>query len=250
MNNIDLKNRTAIVTGAAQGFGLAISERFINSGAKVIMWDIDGETLKKSIKKINNPKLSFDSVLDVTKFDKVSKEIEKNIKEHKKIDIFINNAGISGPNTKVWNYPIDEWHKVIDLDLNAVFYCCKAIVPHMIKNNYGRIVNIASIAGKEGNPNASAYSSAKAAVIGFTKSLGKELADKNIAVNCVTPAVAKTRIFDQMTQEHIDYMLSKIPRNRFVKVQELASLVSWLASEENSFSTGAIFDLSGGRATY
>ena len=250
MNNIDLKNRTAIVTGAAQGFGLAISERFINSGAKVIMWDIDGETLKKSIKKINNPKLSFDSVLDVTKFEKVSKEIEKNIKEHKKIDIFINNAGISGPNTKVWNYPIDEWHKVIDLDLNAVFYCCKAIIPHMIKNNYGRIVNIASIAGKEGNPNASAYSSAKAAVIGFTKSLGKELADKNIAVNCVTPAVAKTRIFDQMTQEHIDYMLSKIPRNRFVKVQELASLVSWLASEENSFSTGAIFDLSGGRATY
>ena len=250
MNNIDLKNRTAIVTGAAQGFGLAISERFINSGAKVIMWDIDGETLKKSIKKINNPKLSFDSVLDVTKFEKVSKEIEKNIKEHKKIDIIINNAGISGPNTKVWNYPIDEWHKVIDLDLNAVFYCCKAIVPHMIKNNYGRIVNIASIAGKEGNPNASAYSSAKAAVIGFTKSLGKELADKNIAVNCVTPAVAKTRIFDQMTQEHIDYMLSKIPRNRFVKVQELASLVSWLASEENSFSTGAIFDLSGGRATY
>ena len=250
MNNIDLKNRTAIVTGAAQGFGLAISERFINSGAKVIMWDIDGETLKKSIKKINNPKLSFDSVLDVTKFEKVSKEIEKNIKEHKKIDIFINNAGISGPNTKVWSYPIDEWHKVIDLDLNAVFYCCKAIVPHMIKNNYGRIVNIASIAGKEGNPNASAYSSAKAAVIGFTKSLGKELADKNIAVNCVTPVAAKTRIFDQMSQEHIDYMLSKIPRNRFVKVQELASLVSWLASEENSFSTGAIFDLSGGRATY
>jgi 3-oxoacyl-[acyl-carrier protein] reductase len=250
MNNIDLKNRTAIVTGAAQGFGLAISERLINSGAKVIMWDIDGETLKKSVKKINNPKFSFDSVLDVTKFEKVSKEIEKNIKEHKKIDIFINNAGISGPNTKVWSYPIDEWHKVIDLDLNAVFYCCKAIVPHMIKNNYGRIVNIASIAGKEGNPNASAYSSAKAAVIGFTKSLGKELADKNIAVNCVTPAVAKTRIFDQMTQEHIDYMLSKIPRNRFVKVQELASLVSWLASEENSFSTGAIFDLSGGRATY
>jgi 3-oxoacyl-[acyl-carrier protein] reductase len=250
MNNIDLKNRTAIVTGAAQGFGLAISERLINSGAKVIMWDVDGETLKKSIKKINNPKLSFDSVLDVTKFEKVSKEIEKNIKEHKKIDIFINNAGISGPNTKVWNYPIDEWHKVIDLDLNSVFYCCKAIVPHMIKNNYGRIINIASIAGKEGNPNASAYSAAKAAVIGFTKSLGKELADKNIAINCVTPVAAKTRIFDQMSQEHIDYMLSKIPRNRFVKVQELASLVSWLASEENSFSTGAIFDLSGGRATY
>ena len=166
------------------------------------------------------------------------------------IDIFINNAGMAGQNTQVWNYPKDEWLKVMDLDLNSVFYCCKAIVPHMIKNNYGRIVNISSIAGKEGNPNASAYSTAKAGVIGLTKSLGKEVADKNIAVNCVTPAAAKTRIFDQMTKEHIDYMLSKIPRNRFAKVEELASLVTWLVSEENSFSTSAVFDLSGGRATY
>ena len=157
---------------------------------------------------------------------------------------------MAGQNTQVWNYPKDEWLKIMDLDLNSVFYCCKAIVPHMIKNNYGRIVNISSIAGKEGNPNASAYSAAKAGVIGLTKSLGKEVADKNIAVNCVTPAAAKTRIFDQMTKEHIDYMLSKIPRNRFAKVEELASLVTWLASEENSFSTSAIFDLSGGRATY
>jgi len=181
-------------------------------------------------------------------------EIKKNLidieSNHGKIDIFINNAGIAGMNTTVAEYPLEEWNKVIDLNLNAVFYCCKAVVPFMLKNNYGRIVNIASIAGKEGNPNASAYSSSKAGVIGLTKSLGKELALKNIAVNCVTPAAAKTRIFDQMTQEHIDYMLSKIPRNRFAKVNELASLVTWLASEENSFSTSAVFDLSGGRATY
>ncbi len=174
-------------------------------------------------------------------------EIEKN---HKKIDIFVNNAGITGMNTTVSEYPIEEWNKVINLNLNAVFYCCKAVVPFMVKNNYGRIVNIASIAGKEGNPNASAYSTSKAGVIGLTKSLGKELALKNIAVNCVTPAAAKTRIFDQMTEEHINYMLSKIPRNKFAKVEELASLVAWLASEENSFSTAAVFDLSGGRATY
>jgi 3-oxoacyl-[acyl-carrier protein] reductase len=185
----------------------------------------------------------------VTNFDQISSEVEK-ISHQTKIDIFVNNAGITGKNATVWDYPIDEWKKVLDLDLNAVFYCCKAIAPHMIKNNFGRIVNISSIAGKEGNPNASAYSTAKAGVIGLTKSLGKELADKNIAVNCITPAAAKTRIFDQMTEEHINYMLSKIPRNRFAKVEELASLVAWLASEENSFSTGAVFDLSGGRATY
>jgi len=193
MNNFDLKNRVAIITGGAQGFGLAISKRIIQSGGKVVIWDIDEIAIKSAL---------------------------------------------------------DEWKKVIELDLNSTFYCCKAVVPYMIKNNYGRIVNIASIAGKEGNPNASAYSTAKAGVIGFTKSLGKELADKDIAVNCVTPAAAKTRIFDQMTQEHIDYMLSKIPRNRFVKVDELASLVCWLLSEENSFTTAAVFDLSGGRATY
>ena len=180
----------------------------------------------------------------------IHKHNKEKITQSNKIDIFVNNAGIAGKNTTVWDYPIEEWKKVLELDLNAVFYCCKAITPHMVKNNYGRIVNIASIAGKEGNPNASAYSTAKAGVIGLTKSLGKELANKNIAVNAVTPAAAKTRIFDQMTKEHIDYMLSKIPRNRFILVEELASLVTWLVSEENSYTTGAVFDLSGGRATY
>ena len=248
MNQINLKDRTAIVTGGAQGFGLAITERFLESGANVIMWDIDEDTSGKVLKEKNNPKLSA-AKIDVTNFDQISSEIEK-ITKQTKIDIFVNNAGITGKNATVWDYPIDEWKKVLDLDLNAVFYCCKAIAPHMIKNNFGRIVNISSIAGKEGNPNASAHSTAKAGVIGLTKSLGKELADKNIAVNCITPAAAKTRIFDQMTEEHINYMLSKIPRNRFAKVEELASLVAWLASEENSFSTGAVFDLSGGRATY
>ena len=175
---------------------------------------------------------------------------DQTIKLCGQIDILINNAGIAGPNHKTWEYPIEDWQQVIDIDLNGVFYCCKSVVPNMISNNYGRIVNVASIAGKEGNPNAMPYSAAKAGVIALTKSLGKELADKNIAVNCVTPAAAKTRIFDQISQEHIDYMLSKIPRNRFLKVEELASMVSWLVSEENSYTTGAVFDLSGGRATY
>ncbi|MFM7498038.1 MAG: SDR family NAD(P)-dependent oxidoreductase [Candidatus Fonsibacter sp.] len=248
MNTIDLKNKTAVITGGSQGFGLAITKRFLESGANVIIWDIDEKETNKALKNLNNLKLSASKV-NILNFDEVQKEINKII-EKNKIDIFINNAGIAGMNAKVSDYPIEEWQKVIELDLNAVFYCCKAIIPHMIKNNYGRIVNIASIAGKEGNPNASAYSSAKAGVIALTKSLGKELADKNIAVNCVTPAAAKTRIFDQMTQEHINYMLSKIPRNRFVKVEELAALVAWLACEENSFTTAAVFDLSGGRATY
>ena len=249
MINFDLKNRVAIVTGGAQGFGLAITERFVKSGAKVIIWDIDEKEAKKALSKINSESCSCQKV-DVTSFKDIQENLNETEKKFGKIDIFINNAGMTGMNAKVWDYPVDEWKKVIDLDLNSIFYCCKAVVPIMIKNNYGRIINISSIAGKEGNPNASAYSTAKAAVIGLTKSLGKELADKNIAVNCVTPAAAKTRIFDQMTQEHIDYMLSKIPRNRFVKVNELASLVCWLASEENSFSTAAVFDLSGGRATY
>ena len=249
MINFDLNNRVAIVTGGAQGFGLAITERFIKSGAKVVIWDIDENEAKKALSKINSENCSNQKV-DVTNFQDIQDNIKEVEKGFGKIDIFINNAGMSGVNAKVWDYPVDEWKKVLDLDLNSIFYCCKAVVPIMIKNNYGRIINISSIAGKEGNPNASAYSTAKAAVIGLTKSLGKELADKNIAVNCVTPAAAKTRIFDQMTQEHIDYMLSKIPRNRFAKVNELASLVSWLASEENSFSTAAVFDLSGGRATY
>ena len=249
MNNFDLSNRTAVITGGAQGFGLAITERFIMSGAKVIIWDIDKEQSEAAIKKINSEKCTY-KIVDVKKFEEINENLKNITNEHKKIDIFINNAGITGINETVAEYPLDEWDKVIKLNLNSVFYCCKAVVPFMNKNNYGRIVNIASIAGKEGNPNASAYSSSKAGVIGLTKSLGKELALKNIAVNCVTPAAAKTRIFDQMTQKHIDYMLSKIPRNRFAKVNELASLVTWLASEENSFSTSAVFDLSGGRATY
>jgi len=248
MNKFSLDNRTAIVTGGAQGFGLAITERFLKSSANVIIWDFDKSAVEKTVKKLNNPKLST-AIIDVTNFDQISTEIEK-VTKTKKIDIFVNNAGIAGQNSTVWDYPVNEWKKVLDLNLNAVFYCLKAITPHMIKNNYGRIVNIASIAGKEGNPNASAYSTSKAGVIGLTKSLGKELASKNIAVNAVTPAAAKTRIFDQMTKEHIDYMLSKIPRNRFVLVEELASLVTWLVTEENSYTTGAVFDLSGGRATY
>ena len=249
MINFNLNNRIAIVTGGAQGFGLSISERFIQSGAKVIIWDIDEIECKNAIKKINSENCSFE-IIDVQQIENIKSKLNEIEKSFGKIDIFINNAGIAGPISTVENYPIDEWKKVIEMNLNSVFYCCKAVVPFMIKNNYGRIVNISSIAGKEGNPNASAYSSTKAGVIALTKSLGKELALKNIAVNCVTPAAAKTRIFDQVTQDHIDYMLSKIPRNKFAKVEELASLVSWLASEENSFATGAVFDLSGGRATY
>ena len=249
MINFNLENRVAIVTGGAQGFGLAITERFIESGAKVIIWDIDESEAKKALNKVSSKNLSY-QIVDVINYEKIKKNLLELENKHGKIDIFINNAGITGMNTTVENYPIEEWNKVINMNLNSVFYCCKAIVPLMEKNNYGRIVNIASIAGKEGNPNASAYSTSKAGVIGLTKSLGKELALKNISVNCVTPAAAKTRIFDQMTKEHIDYMLSKIPRNRFAKVDELASLVTWLSSEENSFSTGGVFDLSGGRATY
>ena len=249
MIKYDLKDRVAIVTGGAQGFGLAITERFIEAGAKVIIWDVDENAAKEAATKIKSENVSY-QIVDVTNFEIINKNLLETEKSHKKIDIFINNAGMAGLNTTVADYPLDEWKKIMDLNLNSVFYCCKAVVPFMTKNDYGRIVNIASIAGKEGNPNASAYSASKAGVIGLTKSLGKELAQKNIAVNCVTPAAAKTRIFDQMTEEHINYMLSKIPRNKFAKVEELASLVTWLASEENSFSTAAVFDLSGGRATY
>ena len=249
MNKYNFKNRIAVVTGGAQGFGLAITKRIIQSDGKVVIWDIDKEAIEKAKKEINSDNFSF-QLVNVTDFNAIEASVKELEKKFGKIDIFVNNAGITGMNAKVWDFPLEEWKKVIELNLNSTFYCCKAIVPHMIKNNYGRIINIASIAGKEGNPNASAYSTSKAGVIGLTKSLGKELADKNIAVNCVTPAAAKTRIFDQMTDEHIDYMLSKIPRNRFAKVDELAALVCWLASEENSFSTAAAFDLSGGRATY
>ena len=246
MNKIDLKNKVAIVTGGAQGFGLAIVEKFLASDAKVIIWDKD----KEMMSALNLGDNVHTVEVDVTNFDSVNKATEQSLQISNSIDILVNNAGIAGPSFKTWEYPIEEWQKVIDIDLTGVFYCCKSIVPHMIEKNYGKIVNIASIAGKEGNPNAMPYSAAKAGVIALTKSLGKELADKNIAVNCVTPAAAKTRIFDQISQEHIDYMLSKIPRNRFLKVEELASMVAWLVSEENSYTTSAIFDLSGGRATY
>ena len=246
MNKIDLKNKVAIVTGGAQGFGLAIVEKFLASDAKVIIWDKD----KEMMNTLNLGDNVYTVEVDVTNFDSVNKATEQSLQISDSIDILVNNAGIAGPSFKTWEYPIEEWQKVIDIDLTGVFYCCKSIVPHMIEKNYGKIVNIASIAGKEGNPNAMPYSAAKAGVIALTKSLGKELADKNIAVNCVTPAAAKTRIFDQISQEHIDYMLSKIPRNRFVKVEELASLVAWMSSDENSYTTAGVFDLSGGRATY
>ena len=245
MNKINLENRVAIVTGGAQGFGLAITKRFIESGARVLIWDKDTEYLNKVDLK-NTQKIE----VDVSNYKSVESAFAESLTHENKIDILINNAGIAGPNFKTWDYPLEEWQKVIDIDLSGVFYCCKTIVPHFIKHNYGRIVNISSIAGKEGNPNAMPYSAAKAGVIALTKSLGKELAENNISVNCVTPAPAKTRIFDQITQEHIDYMLSKIPRNRFVLVEELASLVAWMSSEENSYTTGSTFDLSGGRATY
>ena len=245
MNKINLENRVAIVTGGAQGFGLAITKRFIESGARVLIWDKDTEYLNKVDLK-NTQKIE----VDVSNYKSVENAFAESLTHENKIDILINNAGIAGPNFKTWDYPLEEWQKVIDIDLTGVFYCCKTIVPHFIKNNYGRIVNISSIAGKEGNPNAMPYSAAKAGVIALTKSLGKELAENNISVNCVTPAPAKTRIFDQITQEHISYMLSKIPRNRFVLVEELASLVAWMSSEENSYTTGSTFDLSGGRATY
>ena len=245
MNKIDLTNKTAIVTGGAQGFGLAITKRFLESGCKVIVWDKDKKLLDSlqidNVNKIN---------IDITKYEDVEKAFEQSVNISSKIDILINNAGIAGPSYKSWDYPINDWNNVFDIDVNGVFYCCKVVVPHMIKNNYGRIVNVASVAGKDGNANASAYSVGKAGAIGLTKSLGKELADKNIAVNAVTPAGAKTRILDQMTKEHVQRMLSKVPRGRFLEVEEFTSLVCWLSSEENTFSTAAVFDISGGRSTY
>ena len=248
MNKYDLSGKVAIVTGGAQGFGLAITKKFLDSGAEVIIWDIDKAETQKVVDQNKDKKISF-NILDITKFEDVQNHVNE-ISNKKKIDILINNAGITGKNATVWDYPVDEWKKVMDINLLGTFYCCKAIVPVMIKNNYGRIVNVASISGKEGNANAGAYSSAKAGVIGLTKSLGKELADKNIAVNAITPTTANTRILKQMTEKHVNFMLSKVPRNRYLELDELASMVAWLSSEENSFSTGAIFDISGGRATY
>jgi len=248
MHQFDLKNRTAIITGGAQGLGLDMAKRFLKSGAKVAIWDIDEDELKKAIKEIGNPNLLY-NVVDVSNYDNV-KEIFTEIEKSLNIDILINNAGITGSTSSLWDYDVDEWNKIVNINLMGTFNCCKCVVPNMIKNNYGRIVNVASVAGKDGNANASAYSSAKAGVIGLTKSLGKELADKNIAVNAVTPAGAKTRILDQMSKEHVARMLSKVPRGRFLEIEEFTSLICWLSSEENSFSTAAIFDISGGRSTY
>tara|TARA_B100000575_G_scaffold267883_1_gene246337 strand:- start:2472 stop:3221 length:750 start_codon:yes stop_codon:yes gene_type:complete len=249
MSQLDLKDNIAVITGASQGFGYAIAKRLQKSGAKIINIDKDVTATSEALSKKEVNYLDIFEI-DITDFDKVKKTLDSIIDKYFKIDIFVNNAGIAGPSYKTWEYPNEDWEDVINVDLNGTFNCCKAVVPHMINKNYGRIVNIASIAGKEGNPNASAYSAAKAGVIALTKSLGKELAEFNIAINCVTPAAAKTKIFDQISQEHIDYMLSKIPRNRFVKVDELASMVAWMVSAENSFTTGAVFDISGGRATY
>ena len=246
--NFDFKNRTAVVTGGAQGFGLDIAKRFLESGGKVIIWDIDPKMIEKAIQELNNPNLSS-GVVNVSNYLEVEENVN-DITKKSNIDILINNAGITGPTAPLWEYDIDMWKKVVDINLMGTFNCCRAIVPNMIQNNYGRIVNVASVAGKDGNANASAYSVGKAGAIGLTKSLGKELADKNIAVNAVTPAGAKTRILDQMSKEHVQRMLSKVPRGRFLEVEEFTSLICWLSSEENTFSTAAVFDISGGRSTY
>ena len=248
MHQFDLNNRTAIITGGAQGFGLDIAKRFLNSGVKTIIWDIDENELKKAIDELNNPNLSY-NLVDVSDYKNVKRTVDE-ITKSTNIDILINNAGITGSTSSLWDYDVEEWNKIVQINLMGTFNCCKCVVPNMIKNNYGRIINVASVAGKDGNANASAYSSAKAGTIGLTKSLGKELADKNIAVNAVTPAGAKTRILDQMSKEHVARMLSKVPRGRFLEIEEFTSLICWLASEENSFSTAAIFDISGGRSTY
>ena len=250
MNQIDLKNRHAVVTGGAQGIGLAVATRLIESGASVSLWDRDADLLNTAQKRLGKIGTASTEVVDVSDPDSVSNATESTASKHGSIDILVNNAGIAGPNHKTWEYPIDAWKQILDINLTGVFLCCRAVVPHMLRQDYGRIVNVASIAGKEGNPTASAYSASKAGVIALTKSLGKETATRNIAVNCITPAAARTRIFEQISQEHIDFMLSRIPRGRFLEVDEVAAMVAWLVSEENTFTTGAVFDLSGGRATY
>ncbi|WP_250435683.1 MULTISPECIES: SDR family NAD(P)-dependent oxidoreductase [unclassified Caballeronia] len=253
MNRIDLANRVVIVTGGARGIGLAVAERALQSGAEVSLWDVDGERLARTsaelAAKYRERKVS-DAVVELTEESSVDAAVNKALAAHGKIDVLVNNAGITGGNGTTWELAPDVWRRVIDVNLIGPYLTCRAVVPHMLKSGYGRIVNVASIAGKEGNPNASHYSASKAGLIGLTKSLGKELAGKNILVNAVTPAAAKTEIFDSMSQQHIDYMLSKIPMNRFLMPEEAASLILWLASEDCAFSTGAVFDLSGGRATY
>jgi 2-dehydro-3-deoxy-L-rhamnonate dehydrogenase (NAD+) len=250
MNEIDLKGRRAVVTGGAQGIGRSIAERFLLSGASVAIWDMDAALLRSTAKELAASGPVHHVAVDLTLPDAVQAAFESTKHAFGGVDILVANAGIAGPNYRLWEYPAKDWQNVINVCLNTVFLSCKAVVPFMIEQNYGRIVTVASIAGKEGNPNASAYSSAKAGVIALTKSLGKELAGYNVGVNCITPAAAQTRILEQLNEEHIRYMLSKIPRGRFLKTDEIASMVAWLVSEENSFTTGAVFDLSGGRATY
>ncbi len=250
MNQIDLKTRHAVVTGGAQGLGYTIARRLLLSGASVSIWDRDEPLLASARQELGNLGTILTHVVDVCNAEAVEDATKAAAEATGRIDILIANAGIAGPNMKLWDYPIDAWKQVIEVNLIGVYLCCRSILPHMLRENYGRIVNVASIAGKEGNANASAYSASKAAVIALTKSLGKETAASNIAVNCITPAAARTRIFDQMSQEHIDFMLSRIPRGRFLEPVEVGAMVAWLVSEENSFTTGAVFDLSGGRATY
>lgn len=250
MNQYDLKGRVAVVTGGAQGIGYAVTQRLLAGGAKLAIWDIDDAVLNQAKQTLGAGENVQTVKVDIADLAAVQSAVETTNAALGAADILVNSAGIAGANATVVDYPEAEWHRVMNINLNGTFNVNKALLPGMIARNYGRIVNVASIAGKEGNPNASAYSASKAGVIALTKSLGKETAGKNIAVNAVTPAAARTRIFEQMSQQHIDYMLSKIPRNRFVEVDEIASMIAWLVSEENSFTTGAVFDLSGGRATY
>ena len=250
MNQIDLKNKVAVVTGGARGIGLAICQRFLQSGAKVAIWDMDKAVSEDAVRTLSEFGEAIAFQVELTDESSVASATEQTLEHFGQVDILVNNAGIAGMTDKTWKIPPTEWRRVVEVDLIGPYLTCHHIVPHMLEQESGRIVNVASIAGKEGNPNASAYSSAKAGVIALTKSLGKELAETGILVNCITPAVIKTAIFDQMSQSHIDYMLSKIPMGRFGQVEEAAALVAWLSSEDCSFSTGAVYDLSGGRATY
>ena len=250
MNQIDLSGRRAVVTGGAQGIGLSIVNRFLESGAKVSLWDQAASLLAQTCSDLESKGSVHAVVVELTDADAVAEATLDAATALGEIDIFVNNAGIAGPTEPSWEYALEDWRRVIDVDLNAVYYCCRAVVPRMREQNYGRIVNVASIAGKEGNPNAAAYSAAKAGVIALTKSIAKETADKNISVNCITPAVIETEILEQCTQAHIDYMVSKIPMGRVGQADEVAALIAWLSSDEVSFSTGAVFDISGGRATY